>query len=185
VTTNQRSAFGAVVLMALIGLTLGAPASVVACVCAGESEGDVVFTGKVVDSPNEHIMLHDIWVPNGGVYTFDVESVVYGDPLDGRVYSGPGNCNNFFEVGATYRVHAHVVEPGEESGNPPDVPLVTGLCMAGELLEPPAPLTAIGAWAVSLPGVLVLSAAGFALIVGSAAYLYWHRRSTETPLAAD
>jgi hypothetical protein len=184
VTSIRRGTLGAIVLVVLVWLTLSVPASVAACLCAGESPGDVVFTGTVVDSPNafSEDLLRELFVAQPGVYTFDVESVTRGDPLDGRVYSGPGNCNSHFQVGATYRVHASEVGPGEEfPGIPPGVPLVTGMCMAGELLEPADPLIAIRALALSPPGMILIGGS-LALLAAAGIYLR-RRRSTGIRLA--
>lgn len=182
VTTVRRGSLGAMMLLVLVVLTLRAPASVAACVCADAAEGDVVFTGKVTGSPNGFVLSPELFMPQTGVYTFDVESVTRGDPLDGRVYSGFGNCNSLFEVGGTYLVHAEVVDPAEtRAGNPTDVPLLTNMCMANELLEPPPPPHAIVAWARSLPGVLVLGGGLFVVIVG-ASYLWYSRRTPTDPL---
>lgn len=75
--------------------------------------GEVVFTGTVTDSPNCSFLLRDAFEGTADVFTFDVESVTRGDPMDGRVYtsSGHGGCGRVFELGATYRVHADVVDP--------------------------------------------------------------------------
>jgi hypothetical protein len=182
VTSIRRRALGAFVLVTLVGLRLGMPSSVAACLCAGESPGDVVFTGTVVGGPNDAIFLRDLAIPSAGVYTFDVRSAIRGDPRDGRVYSGPGDCTALFELGATYRVHARVMDPAEEyTGRPPDVPLLTGMCMAGELLEPPNPLVAINALAFSPPGTILI-VGGLALVAAIGIYLR-RRRSTGTPLA--
>jgi hypothetical protein len=181
VTTIRRRAFGALALMTLVALRLSMPAPAAACLCAGESPGDVVFTGMVVDSPNEPIFLRDLFIPSAGVYTFDVQSVIRGDPRDGRVYSGPGNCTGFFELGANYRVHARMMDATEEyTGRPPDVPLLTGMCMAGELLEPPNPLVAINALAFSPPG-MILIVGGLALVATIGIYLRRRRSTTNRP----
>ena len=161
-----RRAIGLVVVCAAV--TLSVPASVAACLCGGESQGDVVFTGTVMDSPNGAILLPELFVSQPGVYTFDVQSVIRGDPLDGRVYSGHGSCNSFFELGATYRVHAWMAGPGEDYlGNPSDVPLATDMCMAGELLEPASPLIVIRAVALSpLGAILIISGLMLMAVVG-------------------
>jgi hypothetical protein len=173
---------GALVLAILIGLTLSAPASVAACICNPMSEGDVVFDGIVVDSPNDPGLLHDIMlIPGPGLYAFDVESVAHGDALDGRVHTGPGNCSSLFELGATYRIHARVAEPSEKYlGMPPGVSLTTNMCMANELREPPPPLLALGGWARSSQGLLVLGSGLFFVIVG-ASYLWYSRRTSNDP----
>ena len=176
-TTIRRASLGATLLLVLVVLTLRAPASVAACVCAEAADGDVVFTGTVTGSPNGFVLVPELWMPQTGVYTFDIESVTRGDPLDGRVYSGYGSCNSLFEVGGTYLVHAQMVDPAEtQAGNPPDVPLLTHMCMANELLEPPPPPPAIIAWARSVPGVLVLGG-GLVLVLVGASYLWYSRRS--------
>lgn len=170
----RASALSAIALLALVGLSMSAPVSVVACQCGELEEGDVVFTGTVVDSPNELTLLHDIRPADPGVYTFDVESVTRGDARDGRVSSGGATCEGSYEVGAKYRVHARH-GPEDENG----VSLAMGPCMvAPELMAPPAPLTALPYWALSLRGVLVLSVAGLALLLGIGAYLYWRPRSS-------
>ena len=154
---RRHGAFGAAVVMALLGLWLSAPTYVVACLCGGQEQGEVVFTGTVKDSPNGAVFFQEYEIPKNGVYTFEVESVTRGDPLDGRVYSGMGNCGGFFLVGGTYRVHADRMAADQDwMGNPPDVPLATSTCMAGELLEPPSPLIAIGAMAVTPQGLIVI-----------------------------
>jgi hypothetical protein len=163
------------VLAILIGLTLSAPASVAACQCMGLDEGDVVFTGTVIDSPNELTLLHDIWVAQPGVYTFDVESVERGNAFDGRVHSSGATCESAYEVGATYRVHARN-RPGDEGGSPTGVSLSMGPCMVtAQRVAAPAPLTALPYWALSFRGVLVLGAGLFFLMVGTA-YLWYSRR---------
>lgn len=178
VVSVRRRVLRAIVLMTVVGLALSAPAHVAACTCLDELPGDVVFTGKVVDSPNGSIFFSELEVPQSGVYTFDVDSVTRGDPLDGRVFSGPGNCSSLFQLGATYRVHARVVDPGEEyPWNRSGVPLETNLCMAGELIEPADPLIAIRALAASPPGMILI---GGSLAFLSAALIYLRRRRTSS-----
>lgn len=169
----------ATLLMALIGLTLSAPTYVAACQCMGQAEGEVVFTGTVVDSPNGSVFFQELEIPKHGVYTFDVTSVTRGDARDGRVYSGPGNCASAFPVGATYLVHATLLRADQDWGNPPDVPLVTGMCMAGELLEPANPLIALRAMALSPMGMLGILG-GLALLAAIGIYL---RRRRQSPTA--
>ena len=179
VTSIRRRALRAIVLITLVGLSLSAPARVAACQCISQSAGDVVFTGTVVDSPNGSIFFSELEVPRPGVYTFDVESVTRGDPLDGRVFSGPGNCNSAFHLGAKYRVHARAVDPGDErAGNTSGVPLQTGPCMAGELIEAADPLIAIRAMAASRPGLILI---GGSLAVLATAWLYLRYRRTRSP----
>jgi hypothetical protein len=170
----RRSALGAMVLMALVGLTLNAPSHVAACMCVPQEQGQVVFTGTVVDSPNGSVFFQEFEIPKNGVYTFDVESVTRGDALDGRVYTGPGNCASAFLVGATYRVHARMVAADEDwMRGPPDVPLATGMCMANELLEPANPLIALSAMALSPRGMILIVGG---LAVAAAAAIYLRRR---------
>jgi hypothetical protein len=174
-----RSALGGLVLMAIVGVTLSTPPPLAACQCMGQNSGDVVFTGTVVDSPNELSLLHDVFLANPGVYTFDVESVERGDALDGRVYSGGATCESAYQVGATYRVHASHTSDDHVRGSAPGVSLAIGSCMVGpELLAPQTPLTALPYWALSSQGLPVLSITGFAVLLGIAAYVISRRRST-------
>jgi hypothetical protein len=158
---------------------LSAPTSVLACLCGELEEGDVVFTGTVVDSPNELTLLHDIWLANSGVYTFDVESVERGDALDGRVHSSGATCESAYQVGARYRVHARHIPRDQDSGVPTDVSLAMGPCMVhAEMVAFPASIAAIPYWALSSTGVLVLGSGLFLALVGGA-YLWYSRRERQ------
>lgn len=149
----------------------------VACLCGERAEGEVIFTGTVVDSPNGSVFFQELEYPKNGVYTFDVESVTRGDPLDGRVYSGPG-CGSSFLVGATYRVHAHMVAADADwMGNSADVPLAASMCMAGEFLEPASPLIAISAMALSPQGMIVI-VGGMAMAAAIGTLLWRRMRSS-------
>lgn len=171
----RPSALTAIVVLALAGLSLSAPTPVVACQCMGLDRGDVVFTGTVVDSPNELTPLHDIWLAKPGVYTFDVESVERGDALDGRVYSSGATCESAYQVGATYRVHARDISRDQDSGGPAGVSLAMGPCMVNaEMVAPAATFAAIPYWALSTSGVLVLGSGLFLALVGGASV--WHVR---------
>ena len=163
----------AAVAAVAIGMTVAAPAPVAACSCLGEGEGEVVFTGTVVDTPG----VGDVRAGSARVYTFDVEDVVRGEALDGRVYTAHGpdplpifmsSCTEVFELGARYRVHADVVRPDADYfGAAPGVPLARNSCMAGEQLGPPDPNVV----ALSRSGSAesrVFALAGLVLVVGAA-----------------
>ncbi len=168
---RRRRLIGALLFVALCGVILGVPIRVAACQCMGLDRGDVVFTGTLVGSPNEPTLLHDIFLANSGVYTFDVESVERGDPLDGRAYSSGATCEAAYEVGATYRVHARQT-PTEPTG----ATLAMGPCMVpAEMVSPRPPLAAIPYWALSSTGVVVLGA-GLFLAVAGGTYLWSSRR---------
>lgn len=170
----RPSILSAIALLSILWLALSAPANVMACQCMGREEGDVVFTGTVTDSPNELSLLHDVFLANSGVYTFDVESVQRGEAFDGRVHSGGRTCESAYQVGATYRVHAGYVPDESGEGNSAGVSLAIGPCMvAPELLAPQTPLTAFPYWALSSGGVLALSAGALGLVIGIAAFAYW------------
>jgi len=174
----RPSALSAIALLALVGLSLSAPTSVVACLCMGLEEGDVIFTGEIVDSPNELSLLHDIFLANPGVYTFDVESVERGDALDGRVHSSGATCESAYQVGAKYRVHARHMPADENSGSPAGVSLAMGPCMVhAEMVAFPASFAAIPYWALSSSGVLVLGSGLFLAIAGGG-YLWYARRES-------
>ena len=172
----RRWALGAFVFTVLLGITLSVPAFVAACVCGDLAEGDVVFDGTVVDSPNEAFLFPELSPPSSGVYTFAVSSVIRGNALDGRVFSGQGDCTRSFEVGATYRVHAQLSAPDQEASAPADARLATGQCLAGELLEGPPPLNRAVDWARSVPGALVLGI-GLLMGIGLVGYLRFGRPS--------
>jgi len=175
----RPSALSAIALLALVGLSMSAPTSVVACLCGDLDEGDVIFTGRIVDSPNELTLLHDIWLANRGVYTFDVESVERGDALDGRVHSSGATCESAYQVGARYRVHARHIPRDQDSGIPTDVSLAMGPCMVhAEMLAPFATFAAIPYWALSSSGVLVLGSGLFFAMVGTA-YLWYSRKERQ------
>jgi hypothetical protein len=160
------------IVVALVALMLNVPASVLACQCMGLDEGDVVFTGTVVDSPNELAPLHDIWLPAAGVYTFDVESVERGESFDGRVSSGGATCESAYQVGATYRVHAHHAPMDRQQSA---ATLAMGSCtVRPELVAPAAFFTALPYWALSSNGLPWLGG-GLLLAVLAGAYRYSRR----------
>ena len=65
-----------------------------------------------------------------------------------RVYSSGRTCENAYQVGARYRVHARHVPRDQDSGIPTDVSLAMGPCMAhAEMLAFHASIAAIPYWA--------------------------------------
>lgn len=178
----HRVALHVLLLIALVAATLSTPSTAAACQCMGRLPGDVVFTGTVIDSPNELGLFHDVFA-NAGVYTFDVLSVERGEVFDGRVYSGGLTCESAYQVGATYRMHAGDVAEGSD-WIPSDVSLAIGSCMTqAELIAPRTPLTAFPHWLLSSEGVQVLAVVGLALLVTIGVYLSWRRSSR--PAEAD
>ena len=144
--------------LVLVVSSFAIPQSAAACTCGGESEGDVVFIGQVVDDPNPDSIFGRMFDGLAGVYTFAVKAVARGDALDGRVYTsqGYGGCGVTFELGATYEVHAQVVDPDADYlGEPPGVPLVTGDCMRGGLVEPAGLAFVVGSLATTPEGLAI------------------------------
>lgn len=154
VTGVRRHGLVAVFVLALLGLTLAAPASVAACLCSGPGPGGnvvlgpntVLFTGAVTAATDLHTGdRHEATgrLYRGTVYTFEVYEITHGDPGKGLVFTpaGAGACGRDFQLGASYLVHAEVVDPDAlVVGSPPTVPLATLSCSGGEQLGPPNPL---------------------------------------------
>jgi hypothetical protein len=166
-----RLLVGCAVALSVVAFLASAAA---ACTCAGSARpGAVVFTGTVVDTPEDFAL--ELFSGSAGVFTFDIESVTRGDPGDGRVFTGYGfgGCGWTYQLGATYLVHAAIVEPdGEWLGLRPGVPLATDSCMQGAQVAPAWPGSVIGAWlgrppvALGAVGVLMALAAVYLVVRG-------------------
>lgn len=172
----RRYGLVAVFTLAVIGLGLTAPASVAACLCAGELPDEVAYGPDYVVFEGTVTAGTELPERVGFVYTFDVHEVVHGDPGDGRVYTPgwSGSCGREFQLGAPYRVNAEVVDPDERwIGGTPTVPLATGLCSGGEQLGPSNPLIALTGLGIGdlAGGVIVLG-----LVAGLGVYLWNLRR---------
>lgn len=184
-----RSGFVATFVLALAALTLMAPASVAACICSGPGPGGdialgpdtVVFTGTVTDGTDlytgeRHEATGRLY--RGIIYTFEVDKLTHGDPGKGWVFTtgSPGSCGRKFQLGATYLVHAHVVDPeAPYVGSVPTVPLATNECSGTEQLGPPNPLIA---WTGLGYRGLSLAVTGLVLVAGVGVY-FFRRRGSE------
>lgn len=163
----------ALVVLALLGMTLMTPTPVAACLCGGPPEtgevalgpNSVVFVGRVT----EETELAPRARPDGNgqvsgfVYSFQVDHALHGNPGEGKVYTtgSPSSCGLRFEIGATYEVHAQAVDPEAPFfGAPPTVPLVTDDCGGGnrQLSDPVDPPSDNLALAIGLGGLALVGA---------------------------
>lgn len=163
----RRSLLTAVVSVGLVITSLASPASVLACLCSGQAQGEVVFVGTATNGPASILgaFAPALVEGSGGTYTFTVDRVLRGDASDARVFTPPGagECGRDFVIGATYEVHA---DHGDYwwGSHSFDAPLLTTICLQGSEVSPASALGFLSYRPSSL-GLIVMAGLVGGLIV--------------------